>query len=515
MKLTKLVVRNYRGIESREDVIGEHGAIASGANGKGKTSILRAIRAALAGNDIGPDAIRIGADSAEILVNVDDVSVRRAISRRGSTLTVERDGFAARKPQTFLSELLGLAPLDPLDLLLLKAKDRRARILEALPCTVTREQLASWAPDLPRSFDLDGHGLDVVERARKLYYDRRALANATSKKSGEAAHAAIDAIGGAERVSELAAATPNVPAAQQAVESARRHQQRLDVRAEEARAASERTEATRQRALGLRERAATERETASNTSVTDADIEAARADLVTKEAEVDRLTGLLQEAESARRHSDKYHDDLIEQRDASARHAQQAVDLDRQASDLEASVAAGIAVPSAEEIASASDAVTQAAVALAAAQGSAKLAREAKLAKELLETAAADAAEAARLDAAVKRLSNDAPRELFATSETIRGLSLEGDDVLLDGVSLDGLCGAEAMRFCVEVARRANAKAKFLVVDGLERLDPEQSDAFVKDATRDGWQLIATRVDRGDLVLHQIEVSDEEAEAAQ
>ena len=61
------------------------------------------------------------------------------------------------------------------------------------------------------------------------------------------------------------------------------------------------------------------------------------------------------------------------------------------------------------------------------------------------------------------------------------------------------------MRFAVRLAKRANAKSKILIVDGLERLDAVHGVEFVKEATTDGWQLFATRVADGELVVEAIE----------
>ena len=52
MKITRLEVRNYRGIEHIDETIPPAGAIVSGGNGRGKTSVLRAIGACLAARDI-------------------------------------------------------------------------------------------------------------------------------------------------------------------------------------------------------------------------------------------------------------------------------------------------------------------------------------------------------------------------------------------------------------------------------------------------------------------------------
>jgi hypothetical protein len=65
----------------------------------------------------------------------------------------------------------------------------------------------------------------------------------------------------------------------------------------------------------------------------------------------------------------------------------------------------------------------------------------------------------------------------------------------------------------VEIKKRANGRSKFIIVDGLERIDADQHDAFVEEATRGGWQLIGTRVERGELVIERLQ--PEKAQAAE
>jgi hypothetical protein len=71
---------------------------------------------------------------------------------------------------------------------------------------------------------------------------------------------------------------------------------------------------------------------------------------------------------------------------------------------------------------------------------------------------------------------------------------------------LEQLSGQERLFFAVEVSRRLNAKSKLICVDGLEALDRKHREAFVEMATKDGYQLIATRVveDGGDPVARPI-----------
>jgi hypothetical protein len=101
------------------------------------------------------------------------------------------------------------------------------------------------------------------------------------------------------------------------------------------------------------------------------------------------------------------------------------------------------------------------------------------------------------------------PKTLIAADNGIEGLSLVGHSILLDGVDIDMCSGMEQIEFAVELARRANAKSRILIVDGLEALDHKQYEAFVRHATRDGYQLIASRVDdRDEWAFEAIEIEE-------
>jgi hypothetical protein len=114
----------------------------------------------------------------------------------------------------------------------------------------------------------------------------------------------------------------------------------------------------------------------------------------------------------------------------------------------------------------------------------------------------------------VQALTNDAPAALLAEADAIPGLSIDGDTITLDGRDIEKLSSAEQMRFAVDIAKRLNGKTRLLLVDGLERLDPEQMDRFLASATSGGWQVLATRVASGERVIEAIEAT-EAAEAAE
>lgn len=512
MKITKLRVSSYRGIAALETEIAPSGAIVKGRNGGGKTSVLRSIRAALAAQDISSDAIRQGSDKAEILVDLDDHTVRRVITAKGSTLTVEKNGMKASKPTTYLADLLGGAALDPLDLYLAKAKERKALILAALPVTVTREQLEKYAGDfeLPLDFDTKGHGLEVVERARKYFYDERTAAN---KDAAEAKRTAERLAAEAQTAAQAVTPGPMLSAeqAKAAVAGAEREVLALEARVAEAASAEARTASQRAQIAQLRKVADEQAERFSGETIDTAPLDAAIEDAA---AVVAGLRKQLAEAEA----------DLSAARTKREEVARTNAILDAarveiaakrsQADAMESALAAAAsAPPPAEEIETAQAKLREAKASAGRAELQAKAQAAVEAAEAAKKAAASMQAEADELDAVVKRLANDAPTELIAGAQRIPGLSIDGDEVLLDGKRLDALCGAEQLRFAVEIARRANAKTKILVCDGLERLDPDQMEAFVADATRDGWQLLATRVDRGDVVIEALEADATSAAA--
>ena len=114
------------------------------------------------------------------------------------------------------------------------------------------------------------------------------------------------------------------------------------------------------------------------------------------------------------------------------------------------------------------------------------------------------------LDASVKALTNDAPRELLAGAAAgLTGLTIDGETILVDDgtgalVDIERLSTAAQMKFALTIAKSLNARSKLLLVDGLERLDPAHRAEFVALAIEGGYQLFATRVTDGPLQIAPI-----------
>lgn len=486
MKITRLHIRNYRGIEEREVEVPPHGAVIKGKNGGGKTSVLTAIRAALASHDVGPDAIRIGSERAEILLDIDDIAIKRVIKPTGSNVTVMRDGVEVKRPQTFLNDLLGNSAFDPLDLLRAKPKDRRSLILAAVPCRATADDVARWCgAETPPPVQLEEHGLSVVERLHSHFYEKRKLANARAEEAERSAKGRRDAVPapaiGVPSFEEAEANLERCIAIDARLRESQKNAEANAALGEQLLAeihAGEEAKARKQEAYEMQVSTVRERDKQEEVvRQLEQQLSAARTKLANDDAKfraaVDRVKQLAQAIEVGDR----------------ARTRMQGLDF---------------RTPTAEALAQSAHELEDARATAEKARAMYGRERLLKEANDEADRAKACAEIADRLDAIVATLRNKAPAELLARSGGIPGLTVEGDDVRLDGVSLDGLCGAERVWFAVQVAKRLNAKSKILVVDGLESLDPDEMEAFVKYATDGDWQLLATRVDRGEVVFEAL-----------
>lgn len=506
-KVRGIEISNVCGIEELAVEVGDAGLLICGDNDLGKTSILTALILALAGRGIGDDAIRLGADRAKVEVRLDHKTVRRIIGKGKKLSVLSEDGASYPEPSTLLRRMLGTDSITPLALLNEKEPSKvQAAVLNAFDAPVTVEDLRRWEVDSPHEYDCSGHGLEVIGRVRKAHYDRRTEANRKAKETGvEAARLEAEA----SRLRDLAPLPlPSPSEAVRELELATANLTSLQERAEQATKQAAKTEKARAKVNELRANAAMvivgadripdERVDALSNAMSQANeaVQVARQVLEAAEAE---LTKCVTAYDAAVAHND-HHNKLLTR----------AKELNDQADQIEESLSQAAVEPvSDEDLARAREVAAECAAANKAAQEAVaahqRVVDADKSAANARKAADQAKAEADRLDRIVKTLSEVAPAEIAARSEGIPGLSIEGDDVLLDGVSFQRLNGAKRARMAVRIAKRAIAKAnpeaRVLICDGLECLGKRQLEAFVSESTADGWQLFGTRVTEDDRLV--------------
>jgi hypothetical protein len=540
VRILSVAIRGFMGIRDLSREVPPGGVVVAGKNGSGKTSFTTALSTVLTGRGVDQSAIHLSADKAEILLDLGHVTVAQTITRGkngkvGGGLTVSSpDGFEKKAPRTFLNELLGASPVNPLDLWLeTDAKKRRALILAAVPAPLTAATLKAWCAETPITSswlatllaldapiasdddELPGHGLEILAKVRRAVYERRKTANATSEaREGDASRqrarhlAAVQALGPGD--------TLTVAAAELALEQARDAWRRATEGNAAAEAFGKRVSAMQLKIAGMRGSVDLE---ANPLPVAPTDAEIAAAVSAREEArgaaargadrvrELERLladaksvvVGLLDAVEQAR----AAEADLEARRVAAAAAVEKRATVLAQANDMEEALGEAPIRVDAQELAAIEANGKNAKAALARAKEAIAL----NVIRDEVDAAEALAAtartEATALGVVVKRLTDDAPVELFAASAGIPGLVVGEDDITLDGVSLDRLCGAEKLKLAFNIAARAST-SRVLVIDGLEALDPEAYELFKEHAAREGFQLFGTRVAAGEQVFEDM-----------
>lgn len=141
----------------------------AGKNGQGKSSLLNAVFAAMAGaagvKDI-PRPIRDGEDHAEVSVDLGELRVRRQWTEKGTTLRVENaDGSRLTRPQEILDTLLGKLSFDPLAFSEQPAKAQVETLLSVIDLPFDPEELARLRADLYDQRTIIGRDVRRLEGA--------------------------------------------------------------------------------------------------------------------------------------------------------------------------------------------------------------------------------------------------------------------------------------------------------------------------------------------------------------
>lgn len=180
MFISKVRISNILGIDELEFEAGKFNEI-TGPNGKGKTSVLEAIKAATQG---GHDAtlLRKGAENGETVLVLDDgTEISKRVTERASPLTVVQAGKKAQRPTDVLKTITDMLSVNPVDFLRAPKKDRVRVLLETMPLEADTNHLASIS-GIPVTAQPGVHALAVIDAVRKQVYDDRTGTNRAVKE---------------------------------------------------------------------------------------------------------------------------------------------------------------------------------------------------------------------------------------------------------------------------------------------------------------------------------------------
>lgn len=201
MKVHHIKIRNILGIEAMDIEPGQVTEI-TGRNGAGKSSIVAAIQTAIGG---GTDAslIRKGAAEGEVVLMLDDgVEIRKRLAGGRHAVSVKHPELGSvGAGQTYIDRLHDALGLNPVELLTAPPAKRGQYLLEAMPLSVTDEQLLEAIADIePVAVDWQGyehrHALETIAYVRRQVYDARTGANRIAKEKATTAAQLGESIAG-------------------------------------------------------------------------------------------------------------------------------------------------------------------------------------------------------------------------------------------------------------------------------------------------------------------------------
>lgn len=167
MRIIELHAENVMGLSACDITPADHLNVIGGKNGAGKSSLLNAICAALAGKGGMPsEPLKRGEKKGEIVVKLDRdggaITVRRKLSADGKTsLVIEGErGTRFTKPQAMLDELVGAVGFDPAAFCRLDPKKQAEQLRELVGLDLS---------------DLDGQRLRVFEERTEINRDVKRL----------------------------------------------------------------------------------------------------------------------------------------------------------------------------------------------------------------------------------------------------------------------------------------------------------------------------------------------------
>ena len=136
MKIVKLTAENYKRLKAVEISPDGTSVVIAGRNAQGKSSVLDAIWAALAGGAGAKETsrpIRDGETKASVVLDLGDLIVTRRWTGSGTTLEVAaQDGARYPSPQTILDGLIGRLSFDPLAFAEQDAKHQLQMLLDVV-----------------------------------------------------------------------------------------------------------------------------------------------------------------------------------------------------------------------------------------------------------------------------------------------------------------------------------------------------------------------------------------------
>jgi chromosome segregation ATPase len=179
-KIALVKIKNFMGIDELEFAPDGKLTEITGKNGKGKTSILEAIKSITGASDA--TLLRKGADKGEVVLVLDDgMELITKVTAAGSSKSVMQDGKKVPKPTDVIRSLTDLLSVNPVEFLTARKQDRVTVLLESMPIELDLAKLSA-AAGTEITAQAGVHPLALIELVRKQVFEDRTGTNRAVKE---------------------------------------------------------------------------------------------------------------------------------------------------------------------------------------------------------------------------------------------------------------------------------------------------------------------------------------------
>ena len=176
MKISKIKISNLFGI--KEQSLDGKSIEITGSNGKGKTSILDAIRYALTNNSERDYIVKKGESEGEILIETDTgLSINRKKRTQSSDYkSIKQNEKEVSSPETFLKEIFTPMQLNPVEFTQMSKQEQNRIILDLIEFDWDLNWIKEKFGEIPSGVDYTQNILEVlndIQSENGEYYKAR------------------------------------------------------------------------------------------------------------------------------------------------------------------------------------------------------------------------------------------------------------------------------------------------------------------------------------------------------
>lgn len=473
MKISKIKIQNILGIQDMEITAGGKFNIIQGQNGKGKTSVLEAIKLAL-GSGSDATVLRKGETKGQVVLLMDDdTEVSATVNHEGKvSRSLVSNGEKSKQPSTDIKAIADAIGINPAEFIS-NPKARAEIIIKALNYKVDAQELKEmFGVDFPEG------GIEVLDEVRKYLFDQRTGVNrakkekeSTIKQMNQAIdktiphHAEIESTIQALRT-EVESILSQVSQARNEVKSKYFEEEEslkkfgvdaaidAETKIRQIKAEAQSKETAERAKMDEEIRSIQEKYGKLISSIKDTAEQDIRAVRVLSDSDIDGKKKLLSELQA--------------KIDAETKEKTETL-LSLRAKKL-------------EEISAMQERLKQ----------SIQQEQIVKTVNEMTEQADSLSAESELFTANIQVV--DEMRKDAFKSIPIEGLTVEDGKVMIDGIDFDRVNTARQVHVAMQVAAMRNSRLKAICVDGIECLDSDSMVAMMDWADGNDCQLFVTRV---------------------